>query len=72
MQYWKCLFFCIGGDPGLNNQKTPTVLLLNPDLQFHSFGFTARDFFHDLEPQDAQKWFYFDKFKKTLHNKTVS
>lgn len=61
--------FMSGGDPGLNNQKTPTTLLLTPDQQFHSFGFAARDFFHDLEPEDACKWFYFDKFKKHLHNR---
>uniref|UniRef100_A0A1B6GZM7 Heat shock 70 kDa protein 12A n=1 Tax=Cuerna arida TaxID=1464854 RepID=A0A1B6GZM7_9HEMI len=57
-----------GGDPGLNNQKIPTTLLISPEGLFHSFGFAARDFYHDLEPQDACRWFYFDKFKKTLHN----
>ena len=38
-----------GDDPGMNNQKTPTVLLLSPDGEFHSFGFTARDFYHDMD-----------------------
>ena len=92
-----------GDDPGINNQKTPTVLLLTPEVrfqhshfkfsslcifeslvplhwlnprgslgfqhshfklssrntfenpliksqgEFHSFGFTARDFYHDLQ-----------------------
>jgi hypothetical protein len=38
-----------GDDPGINNQKTPTVLLLSPDGEFHSFGFTARDFYHDMD-----------------------
>jgi hypothetical protein len=33
----------------MNNQKTPTVLLLSPDGEFHSFGFTARDFYHDMD-----------------------
>eukprot|EP00064_Thunnus_orientalis_P009562 superscaffoldBa00001223_g9586 len=27
-----------GGDPGVANQKSPTCLLLTPDLRFHSFG----------------------------------
>ena len=29
-----------GDDPGINNQKTPTILLLSPNQHFHSFGFT--------------------------------
>ncbi|XP_065560751.1 uncharacterized protein LOC136027422 [Artemia franciscana] len=60
-----------GGDPGLSNNKTPTVLLLTPDEEFHSFGYTARDFYHDLEPRDAKRWLYFDKFKMTLHHEKV-
>ena len=42
-----------GDDPGINNQKTPTVLLLSPDGEFHSFGFTARDFYHDMDARHA-------------------
>lgn len=57
-----------GGDPGVTNQKTPTTLLLKPDGSFHSFGFGARDFYHDLEPDDAKKWMYFEKFKMALHS----
>ena len=61
-----------GGDPGVINQKTPTCLLMTPDGSFHSFGFTARDFYHDLDPIEAQKWYYFDKFKMVLHYNAVS
>ncbi|KAK9508986.1 hypothetical protein O3M35_006410 [Rhynocoris fuscipes] len=57
-----------GGDRGLNNQKVPTILLLNPDEKFHSFGFAARDFYHDLDAKEAKEWLYFDKFKMKLHN----
>lgn len=57
-----------GDDPGMNNQKTPTILLLNPNKQFHSFGFSARDFYHDLVPDEAKKWYFFDKFKMILHH----
>ncbi|ESN95006.1 hypothetical protein HELRODRAFT_102816 [Helobdella robusta] len=57
-----------GGDPGLVNQKTLTTLLLNPDGEFHSFGFTARDNYHDLDQSQAKKWFYFEKFKMALHH----
>ena len=61
-----------GDDPGINNQKTPTVLLLTPDGEFHSFGFTARDFYHDLETREAKRWLYFDKFKMLLHHNKAS
>jgi hypothetical protein len=56
-----------GGDPGVVNQKTPTTMLLTPNGEFHSFGFTARDFYHDLDPAEAARWMYFEKFKMTLH-----
>jgi hypothetical protein len=65
------LCFFKGGDPGLNNQKTPTTLLLTPNREFHSFGFMARDYFHDLDIQEAKKWLYFDKFKMALHHNQV-
>ena len=57
-----------GDDPGLSNQKTPTILLLSPNQTFHSFGFSARDFYHDLDQNEARRWFYFDKFKMILHH----
>jgi hypothetical protein len=57
-----------GGDPGVVNHKAPTTLLLTPTGEFHSFGFTARDFYHDLSARQAKKWLYFDKFKMVLHN----
>ncbi|XP_022666555.1 uncharacterized protein LOC111252621 isoform X2 [Varroa destructor] len=57
-----------GGDPGILNQKTPTSALLTPEGEFHSFGFAARDHFHDLDVEQAKKWLYFDKFKMTLHS----
>eukprot|EP00062_Callorhinchus_milii_P022316 gi/632979985/ref/XP_007906775.1/ PREDICTED: heat shock 70 kDa protein 12B-like [Callorhinchus milii] len=57
-----------GGDPGVANQKTPTCLLLTPAAQFHSFGFAARDCYHDLEPEEAKHWLYFDKFKMKIHS----
>ncbi|XP_063598822.1 uncharacterized protein LOC134775279 isoform X2 [Penaeus indicus] len=56
-----------GGDPGVQNQKTPTIVLLTPDGRFHSLGFTARDTYHDLDPKEAKRWLYFDRFKMALH-----
>ena len=61
-----------GGDPGVINQKTPTSLLLTPEGKFHSFGFSARDNFHDLDYQESKRWLYFEKFKMTLHYNSVS
>lgn len=61
-----------GGDPGVINQKTPTTLLLSPEGDFHSFGFTARDFYHDLDNKEAKRWLYFEKFKMALHYNAVS
>lgn len=60
-----------GGDPGVINQKTPTTLLLTPDGEFHSFGFAARDLYHDLDAKEAKRWFYFEKFKMALHYHSV-
>ena len=60
-----------GGDPGVSNQKTPTTLLLRPNGEFHSFGFGARDHYHDLEEAEAKKWYYFEKFKMSLHSSHV-
>uniref|UniRef100_A0A8V5G6T2 Uncharacterized protein n=1 Tax=Melopsittacus undulatus TaxID=13146 RepID=A0A8V5G6T2_MELUD len=57
-----------GGDPGVANQKSPTSLLLSPDGAFHSFGYTARDYYHDLDPEEAREWLYFEKFKMKIHS----
>ncbi|ERE69761.1 heat shock protein 12B [Cricetulus griseus] len=59
-----------GGDPGVANQKTPTCLLLTPEGVFHSFGYTARDYYHDLDPEEARDWLYFEKFKMKIHSAT--
>uniref|UniRef100_A0A672S3M7 Heat shock protein 12A n=3 Tax=Sinocyclocheilus grahami TaxID=75366 RepID=A0A672S3M7_SINGR len=56
-----------GGDPGVSNQKTPTTILLTPDRKFHSFGYAARDFYHDLDPTESKQWLYLEKFKMKLH-----
>ena len=60
-----------GSDPGIIQQKTPSTILLTPDAQFHSFGFAARNFYHDLSTDDARTWLYFDKFKMRLYQLAV-
>lgn len=54
------------------HQKTPTSLLLTPEGAFHSFGYTARDYYHDLDPEEARDWLYFEKFKMKIHSTSVS
>ena len=60
------------GEPGIFDQKIPTTILLTPEGVFHSFGYAARDFYNDLEPKEATKWLYFDKFKMILHKEGVT
>ncbi|OCT96560.1 hypothetical protein XELAEV_18008766mg [Xenopus laevis] len=59
-----------GGDLGVAHQKTPTSLLLTPDKDFHSFGYTAPDYYHDLDPEEAQDWLYLEKFKMKKQSTT--
>lgn len=55
----------------MSNQKTPTTILLSPDRKFHSFGYAARDFYHDLDPTESKQWLYLEKFKMKLHTTAV-
>ncbi|KAM9027443.1 heat shock 70 kDa protein 12B isoform 2-T2 [Ara ararauna] len=32
------------------------------------FGYTARDYYHDLDPEEAREWLYFEKFKMKIHS----
>ena len=59
------------GDPGVINQKTPTTLLLTPKGEFNSFGFTARNNYQDLSPEEATEWMLFDHFKMSLYKANV-
>ena len=52
--------------------QQPTVLLLNKKGEFHSFGYDAQEFFHDLDEEESGKWLYFEKFKMALHSREVS
>lgn len=57
-----------GGDTDMSNNKTPTTLLLDPHFRFRSFGFKARQEFHNLDDKEAKRYYYFEKFKMTLHS----
>lgn len=59
-------------DENVVSYKTPTVLLLNPEGHFHSFGSKAADHYLTLaETEEAVKWYYFDRFKMQLYRKGV-
>ncbi|KAK3602832.1 hypothetical protein CHS0354_026386 [Potamilus streckersoni] len=52
--------------------KCPTCVLFNPDGKFHSFGYEAENKYSDLAlDEQHQKWYYFERFKMTLHNKQI-
>ena len=59
------------GQYGAMNHKIPTILLLNDHGGFHSFGFEAREAYHDLDEAESRKWLYFEKFKMELHSRKV-
>ena len=59
------------GQVGQATNKVPTTLLLNNHSAFHSFGFEARETYHDLDEVDSRKWLYFEKFKMELHSRKV-
>ena len=61
----------VGHRSGYGVQQ-PTVLLLNEKGEFHSFGYDAQEFFHDLDEEESGKWLYFEKFKMALHSREVS
>lgn len=59
------------GQYGAMTNKIPTILLLNEHGAFHSFGFEARETYHDLDEAECRKWLYFEKFKMELHSRKV-
>ena len=59
------------GQYGAMNHKIPTILLLNEYGAFHSFGFEAREAYHDLDEVESMKWLYVEKFKMELHSRKV-
>jgi len=53
--------------------KTSTCVLLDPQKQFHAFGYDAENKYVELAENDKhQGWLLFRRFKMILHNKTVS
>ena len=61
-----------GQSVGAVSYKVPTILLLNEQGKFHSFGYEARETYHNLDAEESRKWFYFEKFKMELHSRKVN
>ena len=58
---------------GNSTEKTPTCLLLKPDLSFDSFGYEAVEKYADLQRESSEHAYYFLKhFKMNLHNAQVT
>ena len=52
--------------------KTPTCLLLKPDLSFDSFGYEAVEKYERLQEESSEHAYYFLKhFMMNLHNDPV-
>ena len=59
-------------EQGARTSKTPTCLLLRPDLSFDSFGYEAVEKYANLQDADSeQKYYFFQHFKMDLHNDEV-
>ncbi|CAG2195702.1 unnamed protein product [Mytilus edulis] len=55
-----------------DEMKAPSILLLNPDQSFNSFGYRAQNNYKQLllvDPEKAVKYYYVQDFKMQLHNR---
>lgn len=60
-----------GQTQGFLLHKTPTCLLLGPDGEFDAFGFEAVSKYNDLSEEEADDYYYFDRFKMKLYDNKV-
>ena len=60
-------------EQGAQTSKTPTCLLLKPDLSFDSFGYEAIEKYSSLQDESEEKeYLFFKHFKMALHSNEVS
>ncbi|XP_022802749.1 heat shock 70 kDa protein 12A-like isoform X1 [Stylophora pistillata] len=58
-----------GNEQGAQTSKTPTCLLLKPDLEFDSFGYEAIEKYSSLGDESEEKeYLFFKHFKMALHS----
>ncbi|XP_060573302.1 heat shock 70 kDa protein 12A-like [Ruditapes philippinarum] len=50
--------------------RVPTILLLNPNKTVHSFGYNAQTHFHKLSELKRSKFYYFENFKMKIYNES--
>lgn len=59
-------------EQGAQTSKTPTCLLLKPNLSFDSFGYEAIEKYAGLEGDGEEKeYLFFKHFKMALHSDKV-
>ena len=62
----------IAGSEKLISLKTPTCVLVDPNNDFHSFGFEAENKYTALAEEDELSgWKFFKQFKMILHSNKV-
>ena len=59
-------------EQGAQTSKTPTCLLLKPDLSFDSFGYEAIEKYSSLQDESQEKeYLFFKHFKMALHSNEI-
>ena len=53
-------------EQGIRTSKTPTCLLLGPDLSFDSFGYEAVEKYANLQDESKEKRYYFSSILECL------
>jgi len=62
----------VAGSEKLISLKTPTCVLVDPNNQFHAFGFEAENKYTSLaEDNKHHGWKFFKQFKMMLHSNEV-
>ena len=60
-------------EQGGQTSKTPTCLLLKPDLSFDSFGYEAVEKYGSLQDESEElEYLFFKHFKMSLHSDEVN
>lgn len=51
----------------LQHDRVPTILLLNPNKTFHSFGYKAQTNYNNFSKRERSKFYYFENFKMKIY-----
>ena len=60
------------GTEGLSTLKTPTSILLRPNMAFDSFGYDADQKYVNFMHGEDKEYYYLKQFKMELHKTKVS